>query len=112
MLHGRACMALFAVVAIAIHTVQAHEMIYDQGGHKLAVGIEAGLGGFAVGSVDTGASNVNTDAPLEGPFPPSERRTTRDWFEDFIKPFAERVSPQGMRHRRSTSIASGRRPSG
>ena len=67
--HGRACMTLFAVVAVAIHTVQAHEMIYNQNGYRLAVGIEAGLGGFAVGNVDTGAGNVNTDAPLEGPFP-------------------------------------------
>jgi hypothetical protein len=46
-----------------------------------------------VGNVDTGAGNVNTDAPLEGPFPPSERRTTRDWFEGFVKPFAELETP-------------------
>jgi len=72
---------------------QAHQMIYDQDGYKLAVGIEGGLGGFAVGNVDTGAGNVNTDAPLDGPFPPSERRTTRDWFEGFIKPFAELETP-------------------
>jgi hypothetical protein len=46
-------------------TAQAHEMLYDQDGYKLAVGIEAGLGGFAVANVDTNAGNINTDAPLE-----------------------------------------------
>ena len=39
------------------------------------------------------AGNVNTDAPLQGPVPPSERRTTRDWFEGFAKPFAELETP-------------------
>ena len=82
-----------AATATWIGTAQAHEMIYDQYGYRLAVGIEAGLGGFLVGNVDTGAGNVNTDAPLQGPFPPSERRTTRDWFEGFIKPFAELETP-------------------
>jgi len=67
-------------------------MLYDQDGYRLAVGVEAGLGGFLVGNVDTNAGNVNTDAPLEGPFPPSERRTTRG-FEGFAKPFAELETP-------------------
>ena len=85
---------LFAApVAIWIGTAQAHQMLYDQDGYRLAVGIEAGLGGFLVGNVDAGAGNVNTDAPLQGPFPPSERRTTRHWFEGFIKPFAELEMP-------------------
>src|SRR5262249_494573 len=82
-----------AAAATWISTAQAHEMLYDQNGYKLAVGIEAGLGGFAVGNVDTGAGNINTDAPLAGPFPPSERRATRDWFEGFGKPFAELETP-------------------
>jgi hypothetical protein len=86
-------MALFAAVAINTGTPQAHEMLYDQNGYRLAVGIEAGLGGFLVGNVDTGAGNINTNAPLEAPFPPSERRITRDWFEGFAKPFAELETP-------------------
>jgi hypothetical protein len=86
-------MLCVAAVATGIDRPQAHELLYDQDGSKLAVGIEAGLGGFAVGNVDTGAGNVNTDAPLQTPFPPSERRTTRDWFEGFAKPFAELETP-------------------
>lgn len=82
-----------AVVVTWTGRAQAHQMLYDKDGYRLAVGIEAGLGGFAVGNVDTGAGNVNTDAPLQGPFPPSERRTTRDWFEGFAKPFAELETP-------------------
>ena len=93
----RRCRWRFTPIATAVATwigmAQAHQMIYDQDGYKLAVGIEAGLGGFAVGNVDTGAGDVNTGAPLDGPFPPSERRTTRDWFEGFIKPFAELETP-------------------
>jgi len=93
----RRCRWRLTLIATAVATwigmAQAHQMIYDQDGYKLAVGIEGGLGGFAVGNVDTGAGNVNTDAPLDGPFPPSERRTTRDWFEGFIKPFAELETP-------------------
>jgi len=86
-------MLCVAAVATGIDRSQAHEMLHDQDGYRLAVGIEAGLGGFAVGNVDTGAGNVNTNAPLEQPFPPSERRTTRDWFEGFVKPFAEVETP-------------------
>jgi len=82
-----------AVAAVCIGTAQAHQMLYDQDGYRLAVGMEAGLGGFLVGNVDTNAGSVNTDAPLEAPFPPSERRTTRDWFEGFAKPFAELETP-------------------
>ena len=66
MLRMRQCdspMTLLAAVAMGIGTAHAHEMLYDQDGYKLAVGIEAGLGGFAVGNVDTGSGNVNTDAP-------------------------------------------------
>ena len=92
-LHNKACMTFFAVMAMGIGTGQAHQMLYDQDGYRLAVGIEAGLGGFLVGNVDTGAGNVNTDAPLEEPFPPSVRRTTREWFEGFGKPFAELETP-------------------
>jgi len=33
-------------------TAQGHEMLYDQNGYRLAVGLEAGLGGFAVGNID------------------------------------------------------------
>src|SRR5215813_8578528 len=89
----KTCFTLIGVVAMGIGTAQAHQMLYDQDGYRLAVGIEAGLGGFLVGNVDTGAGNINTDAPLEGPFPPSVRRTTREWFEGFGKPFAELETP-------------------
>src|SRR5215469_6693793 len=92
-LHSKACMMLFAAMAMGIGTGQAHQMLYDQDGYRLAVGIEAGLGGFLVGNVDTGAGNINTDAPLEGPLPSSVRRTTREWFEGFGKPFAELETP-------------------
>src|SRR6266480_7680923 len=80
-------------LAIGIGAAQAHQMLYDQDGYRLAVGIDAGLGGFFVGNVDTGAGNVNTDAPLQPLFPPSERRTARDWFEGFAKPFVELETP-------------------
>jgi hypothetical protein len=93
MLHCKARMTLVTAMAMGIGTAQAHQMLYDQDGYKLAVGIEAGLGGFVVGNVDTGAGNINTNAPLEGPFPPSVRRTTRDWFEGFGKPFLELETP-------------------
>jgi hypothetical protein len=86
-------MTLFGAAAMGVGAAQGHQMLYDQDGYKLAVGIEAGLGGFLVGSVDTGAGNINTDAPLQGPFPPSLRRTTRGWFEGFGKPFAELETP-------------------
>src|SRR5215472_13556850 len=92
-LHSKACMMLFAVMAMGIGTGQAHQMLYHQDGYRLAVGIEAGLGGFVVGNVDTGAGNINTNAPLEAPFPPSVRRGTRDWFEGFGKPFVELETP-------------------
>ena len=69
--HCRACITLFPVAAVCIGTARAHQMLYDQDGYRLAVGMEAGLGGFLVGNVDTNAGNVNTDAPLESPFPPS-----------------------------------------
>lgn len=40
---------LFAAATAAWSgTAQAHQMLYDQDGYKLAVGIEAGLGGFLV----------------------------------------------------------------
>ncbi len=83
----------FAVAAMSVGTAQGHQMLYDQDGYKLAVGIEAGLGGFLVGNVDTGAGNINTEAPLEGPFLPALRRVTRNWFEGFAKPFAELETP-------------------
>jgi hypothetical protein len=90
---SKAGMTLIAVTAMHIGSAHAHQMLYDQDGYRFAVGIEAALGGFAVGNVDTGAGNVNTDAPLEGPFPPAERGKTRDGFEGFIKPFAEIETP-------------------
>src|SRR5205814_3193784 len=93
MLGRNAGMTLFGAVVFSIGMAQAHQMLYDQDGYRLAVGIEAGLGGFLVGSVDTGAGNINTDAPLQRPFPPSLRRTTRGWIEGFGKPFAELETP-------------------
>jgi hypothetical protein len=92
-LRCKALISLFAVLVMGIRTAQAHQMLYDQDGYRLAVGIEAGLGGFVVGNVDTGAGNVNTNAPFEGPFPASERRITRGWFEGFAKPFVELETP-------------------
>ena len=62
-LHCKISIILFAVAAIGIGTAQGHQMVYDQDGYKLAVGLEAGLGGFLVGNVDTGAGNINTEAP-------------------------------------------------
>src|SRR6266478_8280705 len=93
MLRCKAWMTLFGAVAMGVGSAQGHEMLYDQDGYRLAVGIEAGLGGFLIGNVDTGVGNVNTNAPLEGPFPPSGRRVTRDWFEGFAKPFVELETP-------------------
>jgi hypothetical protein len=93
MLYCHVGMTLFALVAMGIGAAQAHQTLYDQDGYTLAVGIEAGLGGYVVSNVDTGAGDVNTDAPAQGPFPASERRVTRDWFEGFIKPFAELETP-------------------
>jgi hypothetical protein len=92
-LRCKALVSIFAVLVMDIGTAQAHQMLYDQDGYRLAVGIEAGLGGFVAGNVDTGAGNVNTNAPFEGPFPASERRITRDWFEGFAKPFVELETP-------------------
>jgi Alginate export len=92
-LRCKALISLSAMPFMGSGAAQAHQMLYDQDGYRLAVGIEAGLGGFAVGNVDTGAGNINTDAPLEAPFPPEERRTARDWFEGFVKPFAEVETP-------------------
>src|SRR5690348_14337126 len=40
-----------------------------------------------------GPPTLTPDAPLAPPFPPSVRRTTRDWFEGFGKPFAELEMP-------------------
>jgi Alginate export len=85
--------ALFVGTAMVVGAAQGHQMLYDQDGYKLAVGIEAGVGGFLVGNVDTGAGNINTEAPPGGPFPPAVRRVTRNWFEGFGKPFAELETP-------------------
>ena len=93
MLRRKVGIVLLALVAMRLGTAHAHQMLYDQDGVKLAVGLEAGLGAFLVGNADTGAGNVNTDASLQSPFPPSERRTTRDWFEGFAKPFVELETP-------------------
>jgi hypothetical protein len=92
-LRCKALIWLFTVLVMGIGTAQAHQMLYDQDGYKLAVGVEAGIGGFVVGNVDTGPGDVNTNAPIDGPFPPSVRRTTRDWFEGFAKPFLELETP-------------------
>src|SRR5438067_37283 len=57
MLRCKAWMTLFGAAAMGVGSAQGHQMLYDQDGYKLAVGIEAGLGGFLVGSVDTGVAN-------------------------------------------------------
>jgi len=72
LLGWRQLLLCVVVVANWTGTAQAHGTLYDQDGYKLAVGIEAGLGGFLVRDVDTGAGNVNTDVPLQGPFPSPE----------------------------------------
>jgi hypothetical protein len=81
------------VLAATASSAFAHETLYDEGGYKLVVSVEAGLGGYAAGNVDFGAGNVNTLAPSSGPFAPSQRRTDREWFEGFVKPFAEIETP-------------------
>jgi hypothetical protein len=86
---------LFAVLVLAAvaSPAGANETVYDQDGYKLVVGIHAALGGFTANSIDFGAGNVNSRAPLEGPFAPSQRRADRQWFEGFGKPFAEIEMP-------------------
>jgi Alginate export len=71
----------------------ADETVYDQDGYKLVVGVHGALGGYAAGNTDFGAGDVNTKAPLEGPFAPSQRRVDRQWFEGFARPFAEVETP-------------------
>jgi hypothetical protein len=63
-LHCRACITLFAMAAVCMGTARAHQILYDQDGYRLAVGVEAGLGGFLVGNVDTNAGNVNPTWPI------------------------------------------------
>jgi hypothetical protein len=79
------------VLAVFGGPAGANETLYDQDGVKLAVGIRAGLGGYAANNIDFGAGNVNSSAPEEGPF--TQRRTDRQWFEGFAKPFAELETP-------------------
>jgi hypothetical protein len=95
MLSRRGLSLLVAALGLAVAGVPAgaNETLYDQDGYKLAVGLRAGLGGYAADNIDFGAGNVDTNAPLEGPFGPSERRTDRQWFEGFAKPFAELEAP-------------------
>ncbi len=81
------------MLAAAASPAGADETVYDQDGTKLVVGIHAALGGFTAGNVDFGAGNVNSRAPLEGPFAPSQRRTDRQWLEGFVRPFAEIETP-------------------
>ena len=92
---GRAAWWLLAalVLAAAAGPAVADQTVYDQDGYKLVVGVHGALGGYAAGNVDFGAGNVNTRAPLEGPFEPSQRRTDRQWFEAFARPFAEVETP-------------------
>ena len=86
-------LAAALVLAAAASPAGADETLYDRNGTKLVVGIHAGLGAYAAGNIDFGAGNINTNAPLEGPFAPSERRTDRQWVEGFAKPFAEFETP-------------------
>jgi hypothetical protein len=83
---------LFVTLALvaAASPALAHETLYDEGGYKLVVSVEAALGGYAASNVDFGAGNVNTIAPSMGP---SQRRTDRLWLEGFAKPFAELETP-------------------
>ena len=79
------------VLAVVAGPADANETLYDQDGYKLAVGIRAGLGGYAASNIDFGAGNVNSNAREAGPF--TQRRTDRQWFEAFAKPFAELETP-------------------
>jgi len=87
--------SLFAVLVLAAAAgpARADETVYNQDGYKLVVGLHTGFGGYAASNVDFGAGNVNSRAPLGGPFGPSQRRTDRQWFEGFARPFAEVETP-------------------
>jgi hypothetical protein len=87
--------SLFAVLVLAAAAgpARADETVYNQDGYKLVVGLHTGFGGYAASNVDFGAGNVNSRAPLGGPFGPSQRRTDRQWFEGFGKAFAEIEAP-------------------
>ena len=89
---GRRLVVAFVLAAVA-GPAAANETVYDQDGYKLVVGVHAGLGFYSAGNTDFGAGNVNSRAQLEGPFAPSQRRTDRQWFEGFAKPFAEVEAP-------------------
>jgi hypothetical protein len=84
--------AALAVAATA-NTVSAGEVLYEQGGTRFAVGIEAGLGGFAVENAGFGAGNIDFNAPSNGPFGPSERHARRQWFEGYLNPSLEFEAP-------------------
>ena len=76
MFRMRRCRWRLTLIATAVATwigmAQAHQMIYDQDGYKLAVGIEGGLGGFAVGNVDTGpATSIRMRRCKDRSRPPS-----------------------------------------
>jgi hypothetical protein len=79
---------LFAAFLAAVASPAiAHQVLYDEDSFKLIGSFDVGLGGYSAGNVDLGAGNINTNAPLGGPFAPSQRRTDRQWFEGFVKPF-------------------------
>jgi hypothetical protein len=95
LLPGRWGLSLVAVLALvaAAGPAGANETVYDQDGYKLIVGMHAGFGVFSAGNIDFGAGNVDSRAPLEGPFAPAQRRTQRTWFEAYTKAFAEIETP-------------------
>jgi hypothetical protein len=71
----------------------ADETVYNQDGYKLVLAVHGAFGGYAADNIDFGAGNVNSRAPREGPFEPSLRRSSRQWFESFARPFAEAEAP-------------------
>ena len=70
-----------ALLVAAVSPAAANETVYNEDGYKLVVGMHAGSGVFGANDVDFGAGGVNSRAPLGGPFPASEPRATRTWFE-------------------------------
>ena len=64
--------APFAAAVTWTGTAQAHQTLYDRDGYRLAVGIKAGHGGFAVGNVDTGpATSIRMRRCKDRSRPPS-----------------------------------------
>jgi hypothetical protein len=80
-------------LAAAADAASAGEVLYERGGTKVAVSIEASFGGFAVENTDFGAGNVDANAPVNGPFGPSVRHARRQWVEGYLNPSLQFEAP-------------------